>query len=129
MAAPRRVSSASRPSFKRARKFQPKPVRSGGGQKLVRWLFIAVGLVIVIDALFGDRGLADTMRARRQYAALEAHVRRTQVENARLRDEARRLREDPSTIEALARQQLGLIRPGEQLFIVREPPAPRRRID
>ena len=37
-----------------------------------------------------------------------------------MREEARRLREDPSAIEELARQELGLIKPGEKLFIVKD---------
>jgi cell division protein FtsB len=41
-------------------------------------------------------------------------------ENARLRDEARRLREDPRTIEEIARRELGLIKPGEKLFIIKD---------
>ena len=42
-------------------------------------------------------------------------------ENAALREEARRLKDDLSTIESLAREELGLIRPGEVLFILKEP--------
>ena len=42
------------------------------------------------------------------------------TENARLREEARRLREDPAAIEEIARRELGLIKPGEKLFIVRD---------
>ena len=38
------------------------------------------------------------------------------------REEARRLREDPSAIEDLARRELGLIKPGEKLFIVKDIP-------
>jgi cell division protein FtsB len=38
----------------------------------------------------------------------------------RLREEARRLREEPSAIEEIARRELGLIKPGEKLFIIRE---------
>jgi cell division protein FtsB len=37
-----------------------------------------------------------------------------------LREQARRLREEASAIEALAREQLGLIRPGEILFILKD---------
>jgi cell division protein FtsB len=42
------------------------------------------------------------------------------VENARLRENARRLREDPSAIEALARRELGLMRRGEILFVIHQ---------
>ena len=43
------------------------------------------------------------------------------AENDGLREDVRRLREEPRTIEELARGQLGLIHPGEKLFIVTAP--------
>ena len=79
-----------------------------------------VTFVLVVDALFGNRGLLETMRARRQYAEVAADLARRRHENERLRDEIRRLREDPSAIEEVARQQLGLIRNGEVLFIIKD---------
>jgi cell division protein FtsB len=60
------------------------------------------------------------MRARRQAREQEAQVARLRQENAQLRDEARRLREDPKAIESVAREELGLIRPGELLFILKD---------
>jgi cell division protein FtsB len=79
-----------------------------------------VTLVLVIDALVGEKGLMETLRARRQYRELSGSIDRLRGENARLREEMRRLREDPRTIESLAREELGLIRPGELLFIVKD---------
>jgi len=76
--------------------------------------------VILVDALVGDRGLLATMRARREYDELAATIARERAENAQLRDEARRLREDPSAIEEIARRELGLIKPGEKVFIVKD---------
>lgn len=112
--------AVARPTFKRARKFQPKPPRPAVAPRVLRYLFLFLALVIIIDALFGDRGFLDTMRAQREYAALETHVNRVRAENVRLREEARRLKEDPLAIEAIARDQLGLIYPGETIFIVRD---------
>ena len=40
-------------------------------------------------------------------------------QNERLRDEVRRLREDPGTIEYVARKDLGLAGPGEILVVVK----------
>jgi cell division protein FtsB len=88
-------------------------------------LFVAV--VIVVDALVGDRGLIAMRDARRQHDALAATIARQRAENARLREGARRLREDPAAIEEIARRDLGLIRPGEKVFIVKDlasPPKP-----
>jgi cell division protein FtsB len=79
-----------------------------------------VTLVLVIDALIGEKGLLESMRVGRQYQQLERSVEDLKRENARLRDDARHLTEDPAAIESLAREQLGLMRPGEVVFILKD---------
>ena len=98
------------------------------GRRAVQYVLILVGGVLIVDALVGDKGLVQTLKKRDEYRALEQTLVRTRSENARLREEARRLREDPSAIEEIARRELGLIKPGEKLFIIRDvPPAGSRR--
>ena len=84
-------------------------------------------MVIVVDGLVGERGLLAMLRARREYGEAAAATDRLRATNARLREEARRLRDDPAAIEAIARRDLGLIKPGEKVFIIKDvpPPAPR----
>jgi len=95
--------------------------------RLLNYALGFVTIVLVVDALVGNKGLLDTIRARRQYEIVSADLARKRHENARLRDEIRRLTNDPSAIESLAREELGLIRDGELLFIVRDvKPAPAR---
>jgi cell division protein FtsB len=94
----------------------PSPIK----RKTIHFLLVFVTLVLVIDALVGEKGLLETVRARREHRDLSASIERLRAENTRLRDEARRLREDPKTIESLAREDLGLIRPGELLFIIKD---------
>jgi cell division protein FtsB len=96
---------------------KPPAARSRG---IVHWLLLFVACVIIVDSLVGDRGLLAMLRARHEYDALAATIAHERAENAQLRDEARRLREDPSTIEEIARRELGLIRPGEKVFIVKD---------
>ena len=80
--------------------------------------------VVLIDALVGEKGLLASFRARREYDQLAGQIARMRAENARLRQAARELREDPASIEELARRELGLIQPGETLFIITDvPPA------
>jgi cell division protein FtsB len=67
------------------------------------------------------------LQARQQYRDLEQSLAEVRAENADLREEAERLREDPSAIEELARRDLGLIKPGEKLFIVKDVPTPNGR--
>lgn len=83
-------------------------------------LLMFVTFVLVADALFGSRGLLETMRARRQYSGVAADLARMRRENEQLRADMRRLREDPTAIESAAREELGLMREGEVLFIIHD---------
>jgi cell division protein FtsB len=94
--------------------------------RLLNYVLGFVTIVLVVDALVGDKGLLDIMRARRQHAELASAIAHKRRENARLRDDIRRLKEDPGAIESLAREQLGLIRDGEVLFIIKDTESPNR---
>lgn len=96
------------------------------GRRLVRYVLAFITTLLVIDAIVGDKGLLALLEARRDFAAVERALQRARAENDALREEARRLREDPATIEDLARRELGLIRPGETLFIIRNVPSPQQ---
>jgi cell division protein FtsB len=77
------------------------------------------GCVLAANALIGERGLSETLRAREAFRAGVADLSRLQYENAQLAEEIRRLRQDSGTIESLARQELGLIKPGEVLVVIK----------
>ena len=87
-------------------------------------LALLFAAVVVADGLVGERGLVAMLRARRQYDELAASIARQRAENERLREQVRRLREDPSAIEEIARRELGLIKPGEKVFIIKDLPPP-----
>ncbi len=97
--------------------------RRARNRRILHISLIFVAAVIVLDALAGDRGLLAMLRVRRQYAALAATLATDRAVNARLAEQARRLREDPAAIEEVARRELGLIRPGEKVFIIKDVPA------
>jgi len=67
----------------------------------VHLLLMLIAAIIVVDGLVGDRGLLAMFRARQEGDQLSATIARQRAENARLRDQARRLREDPSAIEEI----------------------------
>lgn len=94
--------------------------------RLLNYTIGFVLIVLVADALVGDKGMIDTIRARRHYKEVADALAQKRQDNARLRDEIRRLKEDPAAIESLAREQLGLIRDGEVVFIVRDVDPARR---
>lgn len=105
---------------KRAPAAPPAPLAVPARRKTLNFLLVFVTLVLVLDALVGEKGLLETVRARRHYRELAGSIEQLRAENNRLREDARRLLEDPRTIESLARKDLGLIRPGEILFIVKD---------
>ena len=86
----------------------------------MRALLFFVAAVVFIDGLVGDRGYLAMRRARQEYDDTAAGIARQRSENTRLREEARRLREDPTAIEEIARRELGLIKPGEKVFIIKD---------
>jgi cell division protein FtsB len=99
------------------RKAVPRPDRT---RRIVQTLLLFIAAVIVVDALVGEQGLFAMLRARRQGEELAATIARQRAENARLREEVRRLNDDPAAIEEVARRELGLIRPGEKVFIIKD---------
>jgi cell division protein FtsB len=108
------------------RRKPPEVAASPLRTRLLNYVLVFVAVVLVVDALVGEKGLIDSLRARRQHDAVAAALAQKRKENARLRDDIRRLKEDPGTIESLARDQLGLMREGEVLFIVRDSQSPAR---
>jgi cell division protein FtsB len=89
-------------------------------RQVVRGLLLLIAAVVMVDAVVGDRGLLAMLRARHHYDELESSISRQRAENERLREQVRRLREDPDAIEEIARRELGLIRRGEKVFIVKD---------
>lgn len=102
-----------------------QPATTRPGRRILRYVLALVTLILIVDAVVGEKGLLALFQARRQYQAVERALGEARDTNAQLREEARRLREDASAVEELARKELGLIRPGEKLFIIKE--APRKK--
>jgi cell division protein FtsB len=80
-------------------------------------------VALIVGALFGDRGLLHLIEQRHRAEALAQEIEALQAENASLATEIAALRSDPRAIERVAREELGMLRPGETVFLVR-PAAP-----
>jgi len=113
------------PAPLRRKRVLPAPSRPAGRRKWLNLLLSFVAVVLLVDALVGEEGLMDRLRARDVLAKAAAQLEALKRENATMREEKRRLNEDPAMIEAIAREQLGLIRAGEMLFIVKDTKTPQ----
>ena len=100
----------------------PRPVRRRPGGRAVRYLLLLATCALVANALVGESGLLATRLAGRQQSRLAERMAALKGENHALREQVRRLREDPAFIEEVARRDFGLIHPGERVFIIRSVP-------
>ena len=93
------------------RRRHPVPLRTrllaAGAGSLAGWMLLAVGVQHL-----------RTYALVREAARLERHRHDLFAENAVLREEIQRLRTDDRYIERLAREQLGMLRPGEVELIM-----------
>jgi|MudIll2142460700_1097286.scaffolds.fasta_scaffold300061_2 cell division protein FtsB len=88
-------------------------------------IILLVLVILLAASLLGDRGLIRLIQMHQTRAALAREVERLSATNAALADEVRALRTDPGRIEAIAREELGLVKPGELVYEFRgAPPAP-----
>jgi cell division protein FtsL len=77
-------------------------------------------IALVVGSVFGDRGILNLLQKRRQVEALRAELEGLRGENARLAAEIAALGGSERAIERLAREELGLARPDETVFLIRE---------
>jgi len=81
-------------------------------------IIVVVGLLV--GSLFGDRGLLQLVSQRERADALAREIEQLKADNFHLAADIMALRRDPAAIEKIAREELGLARPGETVFVIRE---------
>jgi cell division protein FtsB len=75
---------------------------------------------LLVNAVVGENGYLATVGAAHEEAALRATVAQLRLENQHLQAEGRRLQTDPDAVEEVARRELGMVRPGETMIVVRD---------
>jgi cell division protein FtsB len=88
---------------------------------------ILVLVALVVGALFGDRGILQLATERERLRALAHQLDDLHDENRGLAAEIEGLKTDPRSIERLAREEVGLSRPGEIVFVIRDQAASEAR--
>ena len=80
-------------------------------------LVLLAGLVLLlVQDVFGTHGVLAMRRAQKETARVKREIERIDTENRRLEDSVRSLKSDPEAIERIAREEMGLARPGEYIF-------------
>lgn len=101
------------------------PVNSTSHTPRLKAMAVAAFVVccIVYGVLRDDEGVMHVFRERSRLQDLSHSVNSLREENNQLRTEIKALRADPRAIEKLAREDLGLSREGEIVFILESEPA------
>ena len=90
-------------------------------RRIAEGVLVFAGCMLLIDGLFGEKGLVAMRKANREEERYMRQLQQLTIEAQELRAEMYRLRDDPAAIEDLARTKFGLIKPGEKLFVVKDP--------
>ena len=77
---------------------------------------LVLAIVTVPVHILDDKGLPRYRSLRAQLARVDANNDKLEREVEQLRRQVERLREDPQAIERIARDELGMVRPGELIF-------------
>jgi cell division protein FtsB len=94
-------------------------------KKLWTYSLLAVSALLMVNSLFGEKGYLANLQARQEFHDVSTSLQQLKDENARLAELAKRMKTDPRALEDSAREQLGLIKPGETLITLRDRPATR----
>lgn len=79
--------------------------------------FLALGLaLLLLQDVFGTHGLLAMRRAQKEAANVQREIDQINLENRRLQEDVKALKTDPAAIERIAREEMGLARPGEYIF-------------
>lgn len=106
------------------RRQTPTGVRRRGRSGLPRWVWtLAIAAIIVLSAVAFATTFLELYRLQREADRLVRMRMALQQETAVLREEIRALH-TPEYIERIAREQLGLVKPGEIVLLIVKPPAP-----
>ena len=81
-----------------------------------------VGLSLYFAVFGGEYSVSEVRRVRAERSELEERLAELERENDSLRARAESLESDSATIERVARERYGMIRRGEVLYRIAEPP-------
>jgi cell division protein FtsB len=80
------------------------------------WFLVAGFVLLLLQDIFGTHGVLAMRRSQAEARKIQHEINQLDAENKKLQDHVKDLKTDPSTIECIAREDIGLARPGELIF-------------
>lgn len=88
------------------------------GWKILLGLAGIFSLFMTFLAIYGDQGWRGIKRFQQEINKLQKRIELLQQENQSLAEEIQKLRTEPYYTEKIAREELGMVKPGEKVFII-----------
>jgi cell division protein FtsB len=88
-------------------------------------ILVVLGLATLLTLTYGGQSLARVWQMKHEVENLEREIVTLRAEAGRLTATVNRLRTDPDFIEQVAREDLGLVKPGER--VLKLPPSSGQR--
>lgn len=85
-------------------------------------VFAVLAMATLLLGIFNDKGLIQVRHQFEKLTTVDSAVTKIETDNEALAAEIHALRTDPTAIEKLAREQQGLVKPGEVVLVL--PPDP-----
>lgn len=82
----------------------------------LNWFLLAALLALILQDVFGTHGVLAMRRSQKEVEQARKEIQQISDENQKLQESVKALKTDPQAIERIAREEMGLARPGEYIF-------------
>lgn len=83
-------------------------------------------VLLVVHDIFGQHGFLAMQRTEKEIARVKQDLIHLNEDNRQLAEQVKALKSDPALIERIARDELGLARPGEVIIKIPRQTSPRQ---
>lgn len=82
----------------------------------LNWFLLAALVLLILQDVFGTHGVLAMRRSQKEVEQARKEIQQISDENQKLQENVKALKTDPQAIERIAREEMGLARPGEYIF-------------
>jgi cell division protein FtsB len=91
-------------------------------RKVIAYALYGVAFILIVNALVGDSGYLATLSGKGEQDRVTRELALMRLKTRTLQEEIERLKHDPAAVEEAAREKLNMIKPGETMVVVKDPP-------
>lgn len=86
------------------------------------WFLVAGLVLLLLQDVLGTHGVLAMRHSMKQSAEIQKEIQQLNQQNEDLQKHVKSLKTDPAAIERIAREDMGLARPGEYIFKIQPKP-------